>query len=406
MFFQNKRILALLPAAALAALCLGGCGAAVEAAPAESAAPAGVAVQTRTVSAGEVSADSTVSGALAAENEQTVMVSVTARCLDAFASAGDWVEAGQILCRLELDSTLSNYNAARLAYGAALQGYNDQAAIFDGQIAAAQESVALYEKLLSDTQALLAIGAASQLEVDQAALQLTSAQSQLQSAISGRSSTLSQLQGSIQSSLSAVQQMETALENIDGAGNVVAPASGVLVSMGAVKDAYVSPSAPVAVINSTGKMQVKVSVSETLIPKIRMGDLAEVYVAALDRRFEAPVKSVDQAASPMTKLYSVSLAVPEDEAGLLSGMFAEVTFHTDTVERAVVVPSEAILTDGTRQYVYIVEDGRAVYTPVETGLTGSSGTVVSSGLEEGMALVTVGQSYLSDGAAVRVVGEG
>ena len=107
----------------------------------------------------------------------------------------------------------------------------------------------------------------------------------------------------------------------------------------------------------------------------------------------------------MTKLYNVTLAVPESETGLLSGMFAEVTFHSDTVEHAVVIPSEAILTDGTRQYVYIVVDGQARYTPVETGLTNSSGTEVTAGLEEGMVLVTVGQSYLSEGAAVRIVGE-
>ena len=51
--------------------------------------------------------------------------------------------------------------------------------------------------------------------------------------------------------------------------------------------------------------------------------------------------------------------------------------------------------------------GAAKYVEVATGLTGSGVTEVTSGLSAGQQLVTVGQSYLSDGDPVRVVsGEG
>ena len=43
------------------------------------------------------------------------------------------------------------------------------------------------------------------------------------------------------------------------------------------------------------------------------------------------------------------------------------------------------------------------YIEVTTGLTGNGVTEITSGLSAGQQLVTVGQSYLSDGAAVRVV---
>ena len=89
--------------------------------------------------------------------------------------------------------------------------------------------------------------------------------------------------------------------------------------------------------------------------------------------------------------------------GLLSGMFADVTFHTAVSESAVVVPSEAILTSSDKQYVFIVENGAAKRVDITTGLTGSGMTEVTSGLDAGEQLVTVGQQYLSDGDAVRVV---
>ena len=88
-------------------------------------------------------------------------------------------------------------------------------------------------------------------------------------------------------------------------------------------------------------------------------------------------------------------------------MFADVSFRTDTSADTVVIPTEAILTSNGVQYVFVAKDGTARYVEIGTGLTGSGVTEVTSGLAAGGLLVTVGQAYLSDGDAVRIVsGEG
>jgi hypothetical protein len=51
----------------------------------------------------------------------------------------------------------------------------------------------------------------------------------------------------------------------------------------------------------------------------------------------------------------------------------------------------------------VVENDTAVYTEITTGLTGNGVTEVLSGLEDGQVLVTVGQTYLTDASAVRIV---
>ena len=130
-------------------------------------------------------------------------------------------------------------------------------------------------------------------------------------------------------------------------------------------------------------------------------------VSAVDAAFEGEIRSVEKTANVQTQLYTVTLSVPAEVGGLMAGMFADVTFRTDTSSNAIVVPTEAILTSGDVQYVYVVENGAAKYVEVATGLTGSGVTEVTSGLSAGQQLVTVGQSYLSDGDPVRVVsGEG
>lgn len=352
-------------------------------------ADSGIAVQVQSVAEDAIATENKVSGKVSADNEYTILIASAAKCTAVYAKAGDQVEAGDILCTLDLDSALASYNAARISYSSALQSYNDQKAVLDKQVQLALDNV-------NNTKALFEIGAASQLEVDQAELNY-------QSAAAGRNATLSQLEAGIQNAQSGVEQLDTALEDVDSKGNVIAPISGTLATFSAVENSFISNAMPLAVIDGPDQMKVSVSVSEALVPKLSPGDEAGVYVSAIDREFTAVIRSVEQAANMQTQLYTVILTVPADVGGLMNGMFADVTFHTDVSENAVVIPTEAILNDGSVQYVFIEENGTAKYVEITTGLTGNGVTEVLSGLTAGQSLVTVGQEYLTDGAAVRVV---
>ena len=350
---------------------------------------AGVAVQIQPVAEDAIATENKVSGKVSADNEYTILIASAAKCTAVYAKAGDQVQAGDILCTLDLGSALASYNAARISYSSALQSYNDQKAVLDKQVQLALDNV-------NNTKALFEIGAASQLEVDQAELNY-------QSASAGRNATLSQLEAGIQNAQSGVEQLDIALEDVDSNGNVIAPISGTLATFSAVEHSFISNTMPLAVIDGPDQMKVSVSVSEALVPKLSPGDEASVYVSAIDREFTAVIRSVEQAANMQTQLYTVVLTVPADVGGLMNGMFADVTFHTDVSENAIVIPTEAILNDGSVQYVFIEENGTAKYVEITTGLTGNGVTEVLSGLAAGQSLVTVGQEYLTDGAAVRVV---
>ncbi|MDO4314454.1 MAG: efflux RND transporter periplasmic adaptor subunit [Oscillospiraceae bacterium] len=384
---KRSRIIALMLSAVLA-LSLTACGGQEQE---EEQTAAGVAVQVETVRADTIATENKVSGKISADSESTILIATAAKCTAVYAQAGDLVQAGDILCTLDLGSSLASYNAARISYNSAVQSYQDQKAILDKQVSMAADNV-------NNTKALFEIGAASQLEIDQAELNY-------QNAVAGRNSALGQLEAGIQNAKSGLEQLDTALENVDQEGNVIAPQAGTLVTMNAVENSFISNSMPLAVIDGADQMKVTASVSEALVPKIAAGDTADVYVSAIDKSFTAVIRSVERAANMQTKLYTVTLTVPADVTDLLSGMFADVTFHTDVSENAVVVPTEAILTSNDIQYVYVVEDGTARYVEVTTGLTGSGVTEVTSGLTEGQQLVTVGQAYLADGDPVRIVTE-
>ena len=156
---KYQRVLAAV-LAVIMALALTACGGKE---PAEETGPAGIAVQVKTVSAGSIATENKVSGQVGADNESVILIAAAAKCTAVYKEAGDTVQAGDKICTLDLGSTLSSYNAARISYQSAVQSYQDQKAILDKQVGLASDNVA-------NTKALFDIGAASQLEVEQAEL--------------------------------------------------------------------------------------------------------------------------------------------------------------------------------------------------------------------------------------------
>ena len=356
-------------------------------------APAGVAVQVEEVTRTSITSDNRSSGKVASDNETPIYVSTTALCTAVYVSQGDTVAAGDKICTLDMASTLASYKAANINYQALLKQYNDQKGLLDRQIAMAENN-------LITTQKLFEIGAASKLEVDNA--QLT-----LDQALMGRDSGLAQLEAGIQSGKSGLEQLEMVLEHVDSNGNVISPAAGIVTSLTAMENNFVAASYPIAIIQGADQMKVSVYVSEAVVPALKVGAEAEVSVPNAGISFTGTIRSVDQSPISQLGLYGVTISVPAEVSGLMVGMFADVTFHLDGREDVIVIPTQSIQNNGEIQYVYVVENDTAVYTEITTGLTGSGVTEVTSGLEGGETLVTVGQTYLTDGSAVRVVnGEG
>ena len=386
---MKKRIPALL-LAALSVFTLISC--APEQTQGETVMPSGVAVQVKAVERRDVATENRVSGTVVSDDETSIYVAATTKCTAVYFEAGDTVERGDIICTLDLGSTQASYNAAMISYESSAASYNQQKELFDRQIA-------LTEKNVSDTKALFEIGAASQMEIDQAELQLLQLRAQ-------RDSTLSQLRAGMESYRSNIEQLALVMDDVDAQGNVIAPASGMLASLTATEGGYVSANYPVAVISGAEQMKISVYVSESLVPKLNIGDAARVRVTSAAAEFTGVIRSVEQTANMQTKLYAVVIGVPGDVTGLISGMFADVTFYTETSEGVVAIPSEAILTANGAPYVYVVENGVAKYAAITTGLNGDGVTEVLSGLSAGQQLVVVGQQYLSDGDAVRVVNGG
>ncbi len=372
---------------ALPFLLLCSCGKEAEVEPEKTTTPVEVAV----VETGSISAENNISGQVAAGEQQSVFVATSARCTAVYVEVGDTVSAGQTICTLDTASIWANYETASMNYSSTQKSYEEQSSLLSQQVAQAEKNV-------SDTQALFEIGAASQMELDNAKLALDNAKV-------GMASALRQLEIGIQSNKATMEQLQTSLANIDRSGNVTAPISGTILSLSAAENSFVSPSAPVAAIESTGDMEISAGVSESLVAKLKVGGKVSVSIDSVKKHFDGTISSIETAANPANHLYGVSIQVPASQSsGLRSGMFADIVFYTDTQQQVITIPTEAIQTGLQGSYVFVVDDKNiAQMIMVQTGLVGNGVTEVTNGLSVGDTLVTVGQFYLSDGDEVRIV---
>jgi multidrug efflux pump subunit AcrA (membrane-fusion protein) len=86
---------------------------------------------------------------------------------------------------------------------------------------------------------------------------------------------------------------------------------------------------------------------------------------------------------------------------LLPGMFAHATIEAGR-ERALVVPSRAVLgTDGAR-YLFTLEGRKARRRTVEVGIRQRDDVAITSGLHGGEVVIVNGAGFLGDGDTVEV----
>ena len=382
---KSKRILAAVMAAAL--LLGAGCGQQEE--PAEEA-PTGTAVEVMAVSSGPMNAEYSVTGKVVAVNEVQVFPLLAGQVLTLPAKEGDKVTKGQVLFTVDTSTVTSTL-------GALQESYSATKAATDSAISSAQIGVQQAQQALDNTKALYEVGAAAAQDVTRAEQALAQAQAGVVQAQAQQSASLAQIQASM-------DQINTQAS----LGTVKAPCAGTVTAVNVVNGGMASSAQPGVVIAEDSKVEVTASVAEDVFANIHEGDSAGVVISVLsDDMVQGTIGSLPAAANLQTSLYDIPVQLPAGTNPPI-GSFATVTFYTARRSDALSVPTEAILTgSGDERYVFVVEDGdegeTAARVVVQTGLVSKTDTEIVSGLSEGDRVVVKGQSYLSDGAMVRVV---
>lgn len=183
------------------------------------------------------------------------------------------------------------------------------------------------------------------------------------------------------------------------------PTSGIVTEKIVQQGQNVAPGMPVAKITGVSNLKARISVPESEIAAIHLGQKAVMEVAALgNKRYNVEVCEKCVLANQLSRSYDVKFAILGAQQGLMSGMIANVVFNSDKQPRtngAVVIPANIIqIDDNNKSFVWTVVNGKAAKTLVECGDFAGAGVVIESGLKAGDKVIAEGQHKVCEGTPV------
>jgi membrane fusion protein (multidrug efflux system) len=192
---------------------------------------------------------------------------------------------------------------------------------------------------------------------------------------------------------------------------IVAPFDGVAGIRNISVGDYLKDGADIVNIEDLDAVFVDFRLPERYQTKIHPGQTALIDVDALPgRRFSALVLAVDPLVDANGRSVGVRGCIDNRRLELRPGMFARVTPVFGVREGAKVIPEEAIVPQGGRQFVYKLVDGPdqdtriAQRVEVKVGVRQPGKVEIVEGLMAGDLVVTAGQQRIQkDGTPVRVL---
>ena len=270
---------------------------------------------------------------------------------DVFVKAGDMVQEGQPICKIDTKQV----EAARLQMESAQQAMNDA------------------NTNLNRQQALFAAGDIASVAFEQAQTQAKNAQISYDSA-----------------KLNYDYQVEFA--------NVTAPISGKVETCNIEVHDNVASQVLLAVISGAGSKSITFSVPEKVVTELHVGDPISVDKNGTD--YQGTINEVSSMIDDSTGLFKVKASVENGDA-LPTGSTTKLSVISDRADNVLTIPVDAVYYSGGDAYVYTYDNGTVHYVPVEVGLYDSEKAQILSGINASDEVITTWSSELYEGSQVQ-----
>jgi len=195
----------------------------------------------------------------------------------------------------------------------------------------------------------------------------------------------------------AQKQVESALLQLSYY-TVTAPISGVIDTKNVDVHGFASSGNVAYVISDKDTMTVSFQVSESVKNTLAVGD--ELTVERSGVEYTGTITEIGIAVNQQTGLFAVKAAVKANGTELPSGVMVTVTADTYAVQDSLLVPYSSIYYEGGKAYLYVMRDGVAVKTYVETGIFDEEYIVIESGITAEDYCITSWSPQLANGVEV------
>ncbi|MCH8523988.1 MAG: efflux RND transporter periplasmic adaptor subunit [Balneolales bacterium] len=352
-------------------------------------------VETVVAQFGTLPLEERLNGSVRAFNQTDIFAEINAPVMEVLVNNGDDVRAGQPLVRLR-DTEARE------------------------RLSQAQSSLEISEAQLQQTMARLEAQRAQLNRIQQLAsrdLQSQSELEQLQSEVMALEATRQLNEAQVRQARSVVNERENDLS----VATVKAPISGIVGQRNAEVGQQVNASTRLFQIGDLNRMKVQVTLTETMLSRIRTGMRVQVTSPAFgDSVITARVSRISPFLNPVTHTAEAEIEIENPDRMLRPGMFVNVDIFYGDSDQATLVPNNAIYRhpregfEGVfvapslmQELNFAYEDGQEI--PQMVGPTGvefrrieivARGRMVTAvrGIDPQTHVVTLGQNLLADGS--------
>lgn len=175
---------------------------------------------------------------------------------------------------------------------------------------------------------------------------------------------------------------------------VLAPYDGVIGLRNISLGAQVTPSTPLATIRESDKLKLDFSVPGKYSQMIHKGTKVKFRVDGDDNKFDAEVMATEEGIDQNTRNLKARALVTAHSPALTPGAYASVELRLSQNRDALMVPTQSIIMKERSKSVIICKNGKAVFTPIKTGVRQAGNIEVLSGIAAGDTVVTTGVLFI------------
>lgn len=180
-----------------------------------------------------------------------------------------------------------------------------------------------------------------------------------------------------------------------------APFSGVIGIRNVSPGAVVTPQTLITRLQQLNPMKLDFTVPERYSRSVKSGERVSFTLDGSQTNFTGQIYAVEPDVDVATRSLRIRARVANTSSELRPGAFAKVnlTFRED---RALTIPSQALLPQTRGKQVVVVRNGKATFVDVQTGMRDNSNIQITSGLAPGDTVVISGLLFVKKDSPVKV----
>jgi membrane fusion protein (multidrug efflux system) len=181
-----------------------------------------------------------------------------------------------------------------------------------------------------------------------------------------------------------------------------APYRGVVGLRNISLGSYISPSDIVTTIRQVDQLKLEFSVPEKYAKDIGKGYAVRFRVDGGTQDHTASVIATENNVDQNTRTLQVRAVVSGKKPELVPGLFAKVNLQLGKNDKAILVPTEAVIPTIRNKQVVLLRGDTAKFTVVETGLRDSAYIEILNGVNVGDTVITTGLMAIRPETRVKI----